>query len=317
MALTPPAPHHDATPMLALEMGMQGRRRAKLASGSEQPERSLSPAQLAFPFAKPLTRSAGDGSGPRRPVRSRRALRPDSAGRRVVGRTLERPHEEVALEECLRGHLPAGRGLQVKLTDNRYTMVMVRRAPDQYSVRLHRMFASAEPRLARAIARYVVFNDPKASALIGAFIDKHQHVIRQRPRRAPSLVMRPAGAAHDLQAIFERLNRQHFGGAIQARITWGSAPRRLRPRRSIKMGSFAVEDRIIRIHPILDAATVPDYFVAWIVFHEMLHGKYAIVRRGGRRCFHSKEFLAEERSFPEYERACAWERANIDRLLGG
>ena len=30
------------------------------------------------------------------------------------------------------------------------------------------------------------------------------------------------------------------------------------------MGSFAVEDRIIRIHPALDQDCVPDYFVASI-----------------------------------------------------
>ena len=63
------------------------------------------------------------------------------------------------------------------------------------------------------------------------------------------------------------------------------------------MGSFAVEDRLIRIHPVLDHPSVPDYFVAWIVFHEMLHGKYEVVRKGDRRCFHSKEFIAEERTF--------------------
>jgi predicted metal-dependent hydrolase len=300
--------------MLALEMAMDARRRAELASAVAAPDPSKPPAaQLAFPFAKSDRRP----EQPARPTRSRRALRADAPGRRMRSPMLERPLEEQELEQCLLGYLPAGRSLRVKLTDNRYTMVMVRRAPEQYTVRLHRMFASAEPRLARAIARYVVFNDAKASAVIGAFIEKHQHVIRQRPRRTPSLVMRPVGAAHDLQAIFDRLNVLHFAGRLQARITWGSAPRRLQPRRSIKMGSFAVEDRIIRIHPVLDAVHVPEYFVAWIVFHEMLHGKYEVVRRGGRRCFHSKDFLVEERTFPEYERACAWERANIDRLLGG
>jgi hypothetical protein len=183
-------------------------------------------------------------------------------------------------------------------------------------VRVHRMFAQADPQLVRALARYVVHNDPRASATIGAFIEKNQHTIPRRPRRARRVVLRTMGRAHDLQAIFERLNAQYFAGRLDARITWGAAPRRRRPRRSIKMGSFAVEDRIIRIHPVLDHAAVPDYFVAWIVFHEMLHGKHAVVRKGDRRCFHTKEFLAEERTFGEYERAAAWERANMDRLLG-
>jgi predicted metal-dependent hydrolase len=316
MAFTPPTPDETTSPMLALKMAMDARRRAELPAAIVPAETATPPAQLAFPFAKS---QRGEEPGQRaRPSRSRRALRTDAPGRRVRSPVLEeRPLEEIQLEQCLQSYLPAGRSLRVRLTDNRYTMVMVRRAPERYTVRLHRMFASAEPRLARAIARYVVFNDARASAVIGAFIEKHQHVIRQRPRRTPSLVMRPLGAAHDLQVIFDRLNVLHFAGQLQARITWGSAPRRVQPRRSIKMGSFAVEDRIIRIHPVLDAAHVPEYFVAWIVFHEMLHGKYEVVRRGGRRCFHSKDFLSEERTFPDYERACAWERANIDRLLGG
>ncbi|MEA2700095.1 MAG: hypothetical protein QOI66_4366, partial [Myxococcales bacterium] len=72
---------------------------------------------------------------------------------------------------------------------------------------------------------------------------------------------------------------------------------------------------IIRIHPVLDQESVPDYFVAWIVFHEMLHGKHEVLRKDGRRRFHTKEFLAEERTFADYDRACAWEKANLDRLL--
>jgi predicted metal-dependent hydrolase len=83
------------------------------------------------------------------------------------------------------------------------------------------------------------------------------------------------------------------------------------------MGSFAVEDRIIRIHPALDQPGVPSYFVAWIVFHEMLHGKHEVRRKDGRRRFHTKEFLEEERTFSDYERAHAWEKANLDKLLRG
>lgn len=228
-----------------------------------------------------------------------------------------RAEEERRLEAALAGRIPKGRALSLRLTDNRYTMVMVRRAPAAYVVRLHRMFATASPRLVGALARYVVANDARASALIGRFIEKHQHVVSRQPQRPRRVVLRTSGRAYDLQAIFDRLNHEYFAGQLEARITWGSAPRRARPRRSIKMGSFAVEDRLIRIHPVLDDQAVPGYFVEWIVFHEMLHGKFEVVRRGVRRCFHSKEFLAEERTFREYARASAWEKANLDRLLGG
>jgi hypothetical protein len=227
-----------------------------------------------------------------------------------------RSDEEIALESYLSARIPNGRAVSLRLTDNRYTMVMVRRAPSEYVVRLHRMFAAADPALLAALADYVVANDSVASAQIGAFIEQHRHLIETQPQRQRRVVLRTAGQVYDLQAIFDQLNRRYFAGSLEARITWGSAPRRERPRRSIKMGSFAVEDRLIRIHPALDDITVPDYFVAWIVFHEMLHGKFEVVRKGDRRCFHSKEFLAEERTFHDYERASAWERANMDRLLG-
>jgi hypothetical protein len=245
---------------------------------------------------------------------SRRAFRPEEAARQVrVSRTLEEETDVVAAGLGL--YLPPGKTLELCLTNNHYSMISVRRKPDGYRLRLHRMFVGAEPRVVRALARYVVHNDRRASALLGEYIERHQHIIRQQVRRPRNIRIRTAGRHHDLQAIFDRLNADRFGGALEARITWGPTSARRRRRRSIKMGSFAVEDRIIRIHPALDQSCVPVYFVTWIVFHEMLHGKHEVLRSNGRRRFHTREFLEEERTFPDYERACTWEKENLDRLL--
>jgi hypothetical protein len=229
--------------------------------------------------------------------------------------SVERPVEELRLEHGLSTYLPPGKELGLRLTENRYTIISVRRGRDAYRVRVHRMFASAEPRLVRALARYVVHNDQRASSQLGEFIELNQHLIKQPPKRRRQMILRPRGRVHDLAAIFDRLNQCHFDGKHDARITWGTASRRTQ-RRSIKVGSFSVEERLIRIHPVLDQDLVPDFFVEWIVFHEMLHGKHAIRRVGGRRCFHPAEFSREERQFPEYGRARLWERANMDCLLG-
>jgi hypothetical protein len=264
--------------------------------------------QLAFPFAvksRPLPRT-------------RRELRKESAPRRVRAPSPpdDRPRDEARLEQLLATHLPPGKSLALKLTDNRYSMVAVRRAPSGYRVRIHRMFAGVEPRIVRALARYVVHNDRRASGVLGAHIEKNKDIIRSQPRRPRQVTIRTAGRYHDLQALFDRLNGEYFDGKLEARITWGPSTNRRRRRRSIKMGSFSVEDRIIRIHPALDQANVPSYFVAWIVFHEMLHGKHEVTRVGERRCFHTPEFLADEKTFSHYDRAYAWEKRNIDRLLG-
>ena len=283
------------------------------------PSSPASPAQLDLPFTPGGARWQGAAErlpAPGRDSRSRRELRHAEAARQVrVARTVEDETDGVAASLGL--YLPPGKTLELCLTNNHYSMISVRRKPDGYRLRLHRMFVGAEPRVVRALARYVVHNDRRASALLGEYIEQHQHIIRQQVRRPRHIRIRTAGRHHDLQAIFDRLNADRFDGRLQARITWGPMTARKRRRRSIKMGSFAVEDRIIRIHPALDQECVPSYFVAWIVYHEMLHGKHEVLRSGGRRRFHTPEFTEEERTFPDYARACAWEKEHLDRLLRG
>jgi hypothetical protein len=251
------------------------------------------------------------------PAESRRELRPERPARQArLSAAVDLAAQERALAAALKLYLPPGKGLELAITNNHYSMISVRRRPDGYRLRIHRMFAGCEARVVRALARYVVHNDRRASALLGEYIEAHQHIIKAQPRRPRQVTLRTAGHHHDLRGIFDHLNRLMFDGKLDARITWGAVSGKRKRRRSIKMGSFSVEDRLIRIHPLLDSSDVPDYFVAWIVFHEMLHGKHDVVRQGHRRIFHSAAFLADERAFPEFERATAWERANLDRLLG-
>jgi hypothetical protein len=274
--------------------------------------------QLDLPFAGPTSRRtprASEGRGAR--SQSGRDYRPEEAARQVrLPRTAADAADRVAVALSL--YLPPGKTLELALTNNNYSMISVRRKTDGYRLRLHRMFVGAEPRVVRALARYVVHNDRRASTLLGEYIEAHQHIIRRQERRPRHIRVRTAGRHHDLQAIYDRLNARMFEGALDARITWGPGGGQrdgVRRRRSIKMGSYAVEDRVIRIHPALDQESVPEFFVSWIVFHEMLHGKHEVLRSNGRRRFHTRAFLDEEKTFPDYERACAWEKANLDRLL--
>ena len=269
----------------------------------------VDPRQMTFRFADSDQEQAASVV----PI-SRWAARTANPGRVARILTSGRSLEEIRLEQAVAAYLPPGHGLRLTLTDNHYNIVAVRRDPSTYVVRIHRIFAGAEPRLVRALARYVVHNDRRASGFLGEFIERHEHIISQAPRRPRLVKLRVAGRVYDLQDIFDRLNRQYFQGTCQAQITWGLAAIRAR-QRSIKMGSYSVEDRIIRVHPALDRAEVPLFFVEWIVFHEMLHGRHEIRRSGRRRCFHPPEFLAQEREFVDYKRASAWEKANVESLF--
>jgi hypothetical protein len=221
-----------------------------------------------------------------------------------------------SLERRIRAHLAKGR-VTVTLTDNRYTMISVRRLAKEkrYEVRLHHMFADADPVITRALAHYIADNDADASRVLGDFIDQNAGHVRGRARRQPTQVIFTAGEHHDLRDIYDELNARYFDNKIDAAITWGQRTGRPRRRNSIKMGSYSVEDRLIRIHRSLDRSFVPRFFVAWIVFHEMLHQVHDIRVKNGRREFHSKEFLADEAMYEHYDEAKLWERRHLDALL--
>jgi hypothetical protein len=159
--------------------------------------------------------------------------------------------------------------------------------------------------------------DADASSTINRFIERNRIFIRRvSPEKLrEKLRIEPVGRCHDLQKIYSDLNRRFFRNRVKATITYGTAPRRSGPRKSIKMGSYSEESRVIRIHPALDQPRVPRFFVEWIVFHEMLHDVYRSRKVGGRRLVHTPEFLEHERRFPAYERAVAWEDRNLDLLL--
>ncbi len=266
--------------------------------------------QTSFPFAS---------SPPRSPL-GRVAREPQARPRpRPVSSPSPDPLEQARqnLEQHLSSSL-SGRRLALAVTDNSHTMISVRREKGLFRLRLHHMFLDAEPEVIQALIRYVGQNDRASSNLLGQYIDIHQHRIRRRRARQQIVTLETVGEIFDLQDLFDDLNQNYFRSAITARLTWGirTPPGgRRRRRNSIKMGSYSVEDRLIRIHPSLDRPFVPRYFIEWILFHEMLHQKHDIPVVHGRRQFHTPAFLAEERSFEHFERAQCWERENLDRLL--
>jgi len=184
------------------------------------------------------------------------------------------------------------------------------------SLRLHHMFLGANTRVIDALAQWL--RKPscrKNAAVIDAFIRENRHLVKRRPRRSRRL--NTAGAHFDLKVLYDEVNRNCFDGTVQAAIGWGKRPSKSR-RRSIRFGSYSVEDNLIRIHPYLDNAFVPAYFVRYIVFHEMLHAHLGIEEsETGRRRIHTAEFKRLERAYPDYARAEAWQAkpSNLKKLL--
>lgn len=125
---------------------------------------------------------------------------------------------------------------------------------------------------------------------------------RQRGRKRISTAQ---GRVYDLERMFARLNRRYFdSGLPRPTLTWSQ-----RRTRTILGHHDGVHDTIV-ISKTLDSPEVPERFVEFILYHEMLHIKHPARLINGRRFYHTKAFRAEERQFPFYHEAQEW----LDRI---
>ena len=218
-----------------------------------------------------------------------------------------------ALERKLRLAFPGP--VILSITDNRHSIITHRVQKGVLHARVHHMFLDAPAAVVDALVRYVTRGDRDASATLGDHIDDNGFRLARRKRNAPLI---SKGKHHDLLKLFEGINERYFGGTINAVITWGKRPTRKTkgaPQRTIKLGSYSAVDRLIRIHPALDQKWVPRYFVAYVVYHEMLHHVIPGSRGLGRVNLHPPEFKEREKQFRYFERALEWERRRVARLL--
>jgi hypothetical protein len=124
------------------------------------------------------------------------------------------------------------------------------------------------------------------------------------------------GRHFNLREIFDKLNARYFRNRLKDyQITWGKK-RKDRPTYEIVFGTIQEEDRMIRIHPLLDRSFIPRWFVEYVVYHEMCH---AVVpdryTKSGKRIIHHDGFFERERKFHWFKRAKRWERENLGRFL--
>ena len=120
-----------------------------------------------------------------------------------------------------------------------------------------------------------------------------------RQMRGVSAFGRRAASSMTWSSIFDELNVRFFHGLAGASANdlepgpLASQPGALRSRRTTP--SSSAESSII--------AWYRDMALEYIVYHEMLHLKHPVKLRGSRRCVHGPEFQAEEKLFPELDKA--------------
>ena len=208
----------------------------------------------------------------------------------------------LALGEALVGG--ALRACTVQVNANRSRVISMRRDDGTLHLSVHWSVLDATDDLVALLKR----RDPEARARI---LDRYQP--------GPDAVAAAAVAAgrhHHLTPLFEAERAARFEAPLSLDYGWGRRARHRRPLKTLRLGSYRDTPPRITIHPVLDHATVPEFMVQFVLFHEMLHAAIPPTRSpGGRRVLHGPDFRARERAHPDYERASRWEHDNLVALL--
>jgi len=205
-----------------------------------------------------------------------------------------------------------GRPIHLRINNNASTLLSLTRprdgSPPRFSV--HKMFLTAPDEVVKALGQYITRATSNCQAILRQYMDDHTEQHEQESAPARPLVLRSRGRVYDLHALADDVNRQFFNGELKINITWsrGAIEPSNGRRRHIIFGSYDRRNSLVRIHPALDDPHVPEFFVKFVIFHEMLHHILdPKPQPGGRRCVHTAQFRDKERRHPDYKKSLEWE----------
>ncbi len=127
-------------------------------------------------------------------------------------------------------------------------------------------------------------------------VRRQMHLVRQI--RGRKFVSGPQGSHYNLEAAFEALNAEHFGGMLaRPQLGWSRGASRS------MLGHFDPSHNAIIISRIFDNPAVPEIALEYVMFHEMLHLRYPVEHNGARRRVHTREFREAEKKFARLKEA--------------
>lgn len=122
----------------------------------------------------------------------------------------------------------------------------------------------------------------------------------KKPRKPRSIILRKQGEHYHLDEIYNRINQTYFNGKLALHITWFN-PKKSRYQRRIVLGSYHAHKNLVKINRVLDQTDIPEYFISFIVYHEMLHHVAPPIKSLGKRQIHHHHFKELEKKFKEYD----------------
>ena len=199
--------------------------------------------------------------------------------------------------------------LNLKINDNRSTMLSVKWEPDTTKVSLHRIFLDAPQNVMDALACYIRKEHKIISPVVKAYIEDSLKKLDYSHQLDPNKLY-THGNIYNLKSIYDQLNNDYFRNQLDLSITWFGKPSQKNKSR-VTFGLYYDSLKLIKINRLMDSPSFPDYFVFYVVYHEMVHSVCRpYVDEVGRSRVHSNEFKEREQQFQYFDLAQSWIKEN-------
>ncbi len=204
--------------------------------------------------------------------------------------------------------------VQLKINDNHTTMLSVKWEPECTKISIHRIFLEAPKNIMDALSCYIKKKNghlcPSVQAYIEEKLQNEDYSYRIPPEKLIS-----QGVCYDLKQFYDEINLEYFEGKVNLAITWfGRATKKNRSR--VTFGMYQHSLKLIKIHKLLDNPFFPEYFVKFVIYHEMVHHvRPAYYDTKGKHHIHSKEFKELESQYIHFAAAKAWMKKHYDNFF--
>jgi|GEM_PF-4152188 len=176
---------------------------------------------------------------------------------------------------------------------------------------LHEHFLEAPFEILNAIADMVLTRSYSAIKLLERYMNRFFYARKKYITHQTHLHL------DVLQNTYQRLNADYFKQAIHTHVRWIKTNQEITTNK-IRLGVYYPIKREICIHPILALKQTPEYYLQFVLYHEMCHAfefEQTARQEGTHNTRHNMQFKHWETQFKHYQDALSWEQNHLSALV--
>ncbi|WP_211176468.1 M48 family peptidase [Brasilonema sp. UFV-L1] len=177
-------------------------------------------------------------------------------------------------------------------------------SPLDITLTLNEGFINANDETLEALVKIGIFGKCQyTTQLIRSYAESEEYsdVLMELDVITEVVVENAKGKWYDLDELFEKINHEYFAcSLVKPRLAWSGI------NTYRKLGHYeAARDRVM-MALTLDDASIPQFVIEFVLYHELLHKYHGATWVNGRRMVHTSEFRRDERKFRLYKEAEEW-----------